>query len=210
MCIAEWCHFSDIHISQGSVATWLRRGGIFKHEFVANLLPSPLVKKFWKSGNSWWNYGQEFGVLFFLTHGVHQMLHESKSVCVSVSLCSVFSRSRPNLTCGLTIPPTWSRRSFCRGTALYSDGFSIASYAWSTTPRSFREDRKHRFAMHLSIDRISFAPAAAETSRQRQRGQSSWWTLVPQQTPEPTSNTLHLRRLGVQQIFLFNVSWWWC
>jgi len=38
--------FSDIHISQGSVATCLKRGGIFKHEFVANLLPSPLVKKF--------------------------------------------------------------------------------------------------------------------------------------------------------------------
>jgi len=26
--------FFDIHISQGSVATRLRRGGIFKHEFV--------------------------------------------------------------------------------------------------------------------------------------------------------------------------------
>ena len=25
--------FSDIHISQGSVATCLKRGGIFKHEF---------------------------------------------------------------------------------------------------------------------------------------------------------------------------------
>ena len=37
--------FSDIHTSQGSVATCLKRGGIFKHEFVANLLPSPLVKK---------------------------------------------------------------------------------------------------------------------------------------------------------------------
>jgi len=35
-----------IHISQGSVATCLNRGGIFKHEFVANLLPSRLVKKF--------------------------------------------------------------------------------------------------------------------------------------------------------------------
>ena len=69
-CIAEWCHFCDIHISQGSVATCLRRGGIFKHEFVANLLLSPLVKKVWKSDNSWWNYGQEFCVLFFLTHGV--------------------------------------------------------------------------------------------------------------------------------------------
>ena len=37
--------FLCIHISQGSVATCLKRGGIFKHRFVANLLPSPLVKK---------------------------------------------------------------------------------------------------------------------------------------------------------------------
>ena len=34
-----------IHISQGSVATCLKRDGIYKHDFVANLLPSPLVKK---------------------------------------------------------------------------------------------------------------------------------------------------------------------
>ena len=41
--------FSDIHISQGSQSsaeTRLRRGGILKHKFVANLLPSPSVKKF--------------------------------------------------------------------------------------------------------------------------------------------------------------------
>ena len=38
--------FADIHISQGSVATCLKRGGIFKHEFVANLLQSLIVKKF--------------------------------------------------------------------------------------------------------------------------------------------------------------------
>ena len=37
--------FFCIHISQVSVATCLRRDGIFKHEFVANLLPSPPVKK---------------------------------------------------------------------------------------------------------------------------------------------------------------------
>jgi len=38
--------FFCIHISQGIVATCLKRGGIFKHEFVANLLPSRLVKIF--------------------------------------------------------------------------------------------------------------------------------------------------------------------
>jgi len=52
------------HIAQCSVATCLGRGGIFKHEFVSKLLPGPSMKK-WKSVNIWWNYGQEFGVLFF-------------------------------------------------------------------------------------------------------------------------------------------------
>ena len=38
--------FLFIHISQGSVATCLKCGGIFKQGFVANLLQSRLVKKF--------------------------------------------------------------------------------------------------------------------------------------------------------------------
>ena len=42
--------FFCIHISQGSVATYLKRGGIVKHEFVANLQPSRLVKKILKIG----------------------------------------------------------------------------------------------------------------------------------------------------------------
>jgi len=37
--------FSHIHISQGSVATCLKLDGIFKHEYMANLLPNLLVKK---------------------------------------------------------------------------------------------------------------------------------------------------------------------
>jgi len=63
--ISDWRQFCDIHISQGSVATYLRRGGIFKHELIANLLRSPSMKKVWKLVNIWWSYGQEFGVLFF-------------------------------------------------------------------------------------------------------------------------------------------------
>jgi len=35
--LLEHGHFWNIDISQGSVATQLRRGGIFKYEFVANL-----------------------------------------------------------------------------------------------------------------------------------------------------------------------------
>ena len=57
-------------ISQGSVATRLGCDGVFIHHFVANFLLSLTVKEFWKSVNIWWSYGQELGVLFFLTHSV--------------------------------------------------------------------------------------------------------------------------------------------
>jgi len=57
-------------ISQGSVATRLGCGGVFVYDFDTNFLLSLTVKEFWKSANIWWSYGQELGVLFFLTHGV--------------------------------------------------------------------------------------------------------------------------------------------
>jgi len=37
--------FFCIHISQGSVATSLKRGGIFKHEFVANFFTAELASE---------------------------------------------------------------------------------------------------------------------------------------------------------------------
>ena len=69
--------FSDIHISQGRVATCLKRGGIFKHEFVANLLPSPPVKKIWKSDNSGEVMAKSL-VSCFLTHGVDTDSHPER------------------------------------------------------------------------------------------------------------------------------------
>jgi len=44
--LLEHGHFWNIDISQGSVATQLRCGGIFKYEFVANLPLSLPVKEF--------------------------------------------------------------------------------------------------------------------------------------------------------------------
>jgi len=61
---------SDINVSHGSVATPLRFGGICNDDFIANILPSVTVKEFWKSVIIWQSYGQEFGVLFLLDHGV--------------------------------------------------------------------------------------------------------------------------------------------
>jgi len=57
--------FSDIHISQRSVATCLRCGGIFKHGFVADLLlslPVEIGKYLVKLWARVW--------CLFLTHGV--------------------------------------------------------------------------------------------------------------------------------------------
>jgi len=70
MHISDCCQFSDIHISQGSVATYLRCGGIFKYEFVANLQVSLPVKNF----ENWLTFGEVMGkslVSCFLRHSVH-------------------------------------------------------------------------------------------------------------------------------------------
>ena len=65
--LLENCDFLNIDILQGSVATRLRCGGIFKYGLVENLPVSLPMKEFWKSVNIWGSYGQEFGVLFFET-----------------------------------------------------------------------------------------------------------------------------------------------
>ena len=62
--------FFCIHISQGSVATCLKRGGIFKHEFVANFLPSPLVKKNFENRVIVGEVMAKSLVSWFLTHDV--------------------------------------------------------------------------------------------------------------------------------------------
>jgi len=58
-------------ISQGSVVTQLRCGGIISQSFVANLLVNLSVKEVWKSVNIWRSYGQYCSALFFLTHSVY-------------------------------------------------------------------------------------------------------------------------------------------
>ena len=63
--------FSHIHISQGNVATCLKCGGIFKHEFVANLPPNLPVKKIENRIIVGEVMAKSLVSCFFLTHGVH-------------------------------------------------------------------------------------------------------------------------------------------
>ena len=65
--------FFCIHILQGSVATCLKRGGILKHEFVANLLPSRL-SKFFENRVIVSEVMAKSLVSCFLTHGVVLLL----------------------------------------------------------------------------------------------------------------------------------------
>ena len=59
--------FSDINVSQGSVATLVRCYGIFNDDFIANLLISLLMRELWTSVSSYRSYGQKYSsAIFFL------------------------------------------------------------------------------------------------------------------------------------------------
>jgi len=68
---AATASFTDINVSQNSVATLFRCGGIINNHFIANFPQSVPVKEFLKSVNIWQRYGQKYGGMFFLTHGVY-------------------------------------------------------------------------------------------------------------------------------------------
>jgi len=57
--------FLKIKVSQGSVATRLRCGGIFNDHFITQSLLSPRVRNFWKLVNICRSYGQSSTGLFF-------------------------------------------------------------------------------------------------------------------------------------------------
>ena len=60
--------FSDINISQGSVATLVRCGGIFNTNIIANLLTNQPVKELWKSADICRSYRKsKKGGVFFET-----------------------------------------------------------------------------------------------------------------------------------------------
>jgi len=61
-----------VYCGERSVATCLWWGGAFQYDFVTNLLVSLTAKVVWKQVNIWRSYGQEYSVLFFLTHSIGQ------------------------------------------------------------------------------------------------------------------------------------------
>ena len=117
--ISDWRHFSDFHISQGSVAPWLRHGGIFKHEFVANLLPSPSVKKC----ENRFIIGEVMGKS--LTHGVVPNSHRPPDTTRQSCLCRVW-RGGVNWTIAINV---FRLQIFCRRQS-WVDGNPIHTIGW--------------------------------------------------------------------------------
>ena len=62
---------SNINISQGSVATFVRCGGILNDSFISNLPASLAVKEFWKSTQRLAKLQTKVEGLTFLGHPVH-------------------------------------------------------------------------------------------------------------------------------------------
>jgi len=78
------------HHVQGSVATRLRCGGIFKYDFVTNFLLSLTVKKFGKSVNISQSYGQEYSMCFYRAMlCIRGTSHGPVSVCKCLSQVGV-------------------------------------------------------------------------------------------------------------------------
>jgi len=65
--------FADINVSQGSVATYARCGGIFNMHLTENLPRNLPVEKFCKSVKIWQNYGHESWPRF-LAHPVYSKM----------------------------------------------------------------------------------------------------------------------------------------
>jgi len=59
--VSNYHLFSDIKISQGSVATPFKCDGIIRYNFTVNLSLSLSTKEFWKSVKIWQSYRHEFG-----------------------------------------------------------------------------------------------------------------------------------------------------
>ena len=131
---------SDINISHGSVATPLRCGGICNDVFIANFLLSVTVKEFWKSVIIWRSYGQEFGVLFFMDHGV--------DVINRIAVLCFISRRRREI---YQYRPTRSNQKHDRQFSYYwTDSFRPTEINnWTRSGNRARRNRVTRIAMEL-------------------------------------------------------------
>jgi len=123
--ISDCRQFSDIYIPQGSVATYLRCGEIFKYDFVANLLLSLSVKVFWKSVNICESYRQDFSVSFFDSQCIYCVFYIA--IIEDLTIAVHFSEGNNFKNC---LFPLGDTRPLIR------DSFSPSNFTTQTASRS--------------------------------------------------------------------------
>ena len=78
--------FSNVNISQGSVATLVTCGGIFNENFIANFLASQPVKELWKSVDIWRSYRKSkkgdvfWDTVYIYIYSVYYAIRTTKDV----------------------------------------------------------------------------------------------------------------------------------
>jgi len=77
--------FSYVNVSQGSVETYARSGGIFNKSFYCKFTKKSSSEKLWKSVKIWHNYGYEFGASF-LVHSVKLQYQLTKSNSIQAQI----------------------------------------------------------------------------------------------------------------------------
>jgi len=134
--ISDCRQFTDIHISQGSVATYLRCVGIFKDGLVANLPLGLPTKEFWKWVNIWGSCGQEHSVLCFCLSVVAVTEIPWQSF-VSASNSGVVTEisNKINKSCIHRAVMLWSSRSPC---------LSLLSFLFETSLKLYSETSLRR------------------------------------------------------------------
>jgi len=93
--LGSWAwQFLNTDISQGSVVTQLRCGGLVNDDFVANLVMNLPVKEFFKSVNIWrsyWQYYSGLHKLLLLEHNQHFFTLTFRSLSETFIRRSLFS-----------------------------------------------------------------------------------------------------------------------
>jgi len=87
----NFVNFSVIHVSQGSVATYVRCGGMSTQRYIANFMLSLSMQEFLKSGKDLTKLLPKVWWLPFLEHSVYTPSQKNCAKLFSPELCQISS-----------------------------------------------------------------------------------------------------------------------
>ena len=107
--LSDCWYFSDIHISEGNVATCSKRGGILNSSLLQINCWVWQWKYFWKSLIIWWSYWQELCVFFWLTVQKWKLTSMTSQCFCRGVISNWFVSSRISSIDNGSMSPSWWR-----------------------------------------------------------------------------------------------------